>query len=336
MHLETLLYMLLQSDNRMDPPRTVKPEFARDASEAATNVVENEWFEIPEQTITVGLEDPEDNSGPDHYFGWDNEKPSRQVEVKAFSAKGRPVTNEEYATYLQGTNNTTLPASWTKKTYATNGTSNGETNGHKNEMVNGDATASGTLGNDFLEETMVRTVYGPVPFKHALHWPVFASYNELAGCASWMGGRIPTADEARSVYAHVNKRKLKEAENQDGRTVPAVNGHLANNGVQETPPLSRAVNGGSSNELFANLEGANVGFRHWHPVSVAASGNKLAGQGELGGVWEWTSSELVKHQGFEPMPLYPAYTADFFDTKHNIVLGGSWATHPRIAGRKTL
>ena len=29
-------------------------------------------------------------------------------------------------------------------------------------------------------------------------------------------------------------------------------------------------------------------------------------------------------------------TADFFDGKHNIVLGGSWATHPRIAGRKTL
>lgn len=27
---------------------------------------------------------------------------------------------------------------------------------------------------------------------------------------------------------------------------------------------------------------------------------------------------------------------DFFDGKHNVVLGGSWATHPRIAGRKTL
>jgi hypothetical protein len=28
--------------------------------------------------------------------------------------------------------------------------------------------------------------------------------------------------------------------------------------------------------------------------------------------------------------------ADFFDGKHNIVLGGSWATHPRLAGRKSL
>lgn len=35
------------------------------------------------------------------------------------------------------------------------------------------------------------------------------------------------------------------------------------------------------------------------------------------------------------MPLYPGYTADFFGGKHNVVLGGSWATHPRIAGRKS-
>ena len=28
--------------------------------------------------------------------------------------------------------------------------------------------------------------------------------------------------------------------------------------------------------------------------------------------------------------------ADFFDSKHNIMQGGSWATHPRIAGRRSL
>ena len=61
-------------------------------------------------------------------------------------------------------------------------------------------------------------------------------------------------------------------------------------------------------ELFTNLEGANVGFQQWHPISVADKGNKLAGQAEIGGVWEWTSSPLAKHEGFEPMPLYPAYT----------------------------
>lgn len=69
---------------------------------------------------------------------------------------------------------------------------------------------------------------------------------------------------------------------------------------------------------------------------MTGDGNSLAGQSEMGGVWEWTSSVLRKWDGFEPMAIYPGYTNDFFDEKHNIVLGGSWATHPRIAGRKSL
>ncbi|MBE3041568.1 SUMF1/EgtB/PvdO family nonheme iron enzyme [Candidatus Bathyarchaeota archaeon] len=107
-----------------------------------------------------------------------------------------------------------------------------------------------------------------------------------------------------------------------------------NEGVEESPhpPPERRVDG----DLFMDLDGANVGLRHWHPVPVTHQGDRLAGQAGMGGVWEWTSSPLARWEGFEPMALYPGYTADFFDEKHNIVLGGSWATHPRIAGRKSL
>ncbi len=66
-----------------------------------------------------------------------------------------------------------------------------------------------------------------MPLKLALDWPVFASYNELQGCAAWMGGRIPTFEEARSVYAHVDGLRREEEEVVEkvlsGR-VPAVNG----------------------------------------------------------------------------------------------------------------
>lgn len=84
--------------------------------------------------------------------------------------------------------------------------------------------------------------------------------------------------------------------------------HLVNDGVEETPPSRASAGDGSSQELFVELSNANVGFKHWHPIAVTAKGHKLAGQAEMGGVWEWTSSPLVKHEGFEPMPLYPAYT----------------------------
>lgn len=70
MHLETLLYMLLQSDRTLPPPRTIRPDFEREAELAEKAAVPNEWFTIPEQQLTLGLDDLEDNSGPDHHFGW--------------------------------------------------------------------------------------------------------------------------------------------------------------------------------------------------------------------------------------------------------------------------
>ncbi|KAG9235815.1 C-type lectin protein [Amylocarpus encephaloides] len=334
MHLETLLYMLLQSDKTL-PPTSFSPDFPRDAQSAGSLRTPNEWFTIPEQKLTIGLNDSEDNSGGDQHFGWDNEKPSREVSVPSFMAKARAITNEEYASYLDANCVTKMPASWAGiKADAphTNGTSNGS-NGYTNGSANGNGTAA--LTKRYLEGKSVRTVYGLVPLKYALDWPVFASYDELAGCAAWMGGRIPTADEARSIYEHADGLKLKEAEQKLGKAVPAVNGHLVSDGVEESPPHQTSEDGVRSQDLFTNLEGANVGFKHWHPVAVTAQGNKLSGQAGMGGVWEWTSSPLRKHEGFEPMSLYPAYTADFFDEKHNIVLGGSWATHPRIAGRKS-
>ncbi|KAI0525916.1 DUF323 domain protein [Xylaria bambusicola] len=338
MHMETLLYIMVQSDKTLPPPDIPIPDFQTLARDAKLSRVENKWFDIPEQTVTLGLDDPEDDLESDSHFGWDNEKPRRQVHVHSFQAKGRPITNEEYAQYLHGTKKGKCPASWSTETVeGTNGS-------------NGHSTANGaSLPPSFLQGKSVRTVYGLVPLKYALDWPVFASYDELAGCAAWMGGRIPTLEEARSIYTHVESLKKKEAENKLGATVPAVNGHLVNDGVEETPPsppdTSSLVDEEDErdnawppimqSDIFLDLAGANVGFQNWHPVPVTARGDRLAGQAEMGGAWEWTSSPLRKHEGFKPMDLYPLYTADFFDEKHNIVLGGSWATHPRIAGRKS-
>ncbi|KAF1990762.1 hypothetical protein K402DRAFT_324449 [Aulographum hederae CBS 113979] len=344
MHLETLLYMLVQSDKTLPPPGVVKPDFEAISKAARINAVENEWFEIPEREITLGLDDPEHNDGPDRYFGWDNEKPSRTVRVEAFAAKGRGITNGEYATYLEKTKCDKLPASWfTQDAGLSNGTSSGTTNGTTNGAINGSANGHSTPSSSFLAGKAVRTVFGVVSLKDALEWPVVASYDELVGCAQWMGGRIPTLEETRSIYAHSEDLKALEIGKALGKTIPAVNSHLVNDGVQETPPQNGTSNGSSKtatltpdpNSTFANLEGANVGFRHWHPTPITQTGNKLSGQSEQGGVWEWTSTVLEKHEGFEPMELYPPYTADFFDGKHNVVLGGSWATHPRIAGRKS-
>ncbi|KAJ6603139.1 C-type lectin protein [Mycena sp. CBHHK59/15] len=82
--------------------------------------------------------------------------------------------------------------------------------------------------------------------------------------------------------------------------------------------------------------GANVGFRHWHPIPASAGMEESeGGRGSNGGIWEWTTTLFDNHDGLVPTNLFTGYSTDFFDTKHQTVLGASYATIPRL-GRKTL
>ncbi len=47
----------------------------------------------------------------------------------------------------------------------------------------------------------------------------------------------------------------------------------------------------------------------------------------LGHVWEWTASTFAPYPGFEPWP-YPGYSQTYFDGRHRVLRGGSWATRP--------
>ena len=70
MHLETLLYMMLQSDKTRPPPNVPVPDWEKLAAKARSERVPNEWFDIPEQEITIGLDDPEDETDPNVHYGW--------------------------------------------------------------------------------------------------------------------------------------------------------------------------------------------------------------------------------------------------------------------------
>ena len=153
-------------------------------------------------------------------------------------------------------------------------------------------------------------MYGPVAFDIARHWPVLTAYDDLAAYAASKGGRLPTEPELRLFL--------------------------------DTYDVGHAG-------------GANVGFRNWHPVPATAGLDLAAktspsntntntspsrttpppGAGSNGGVWEWTSTLFDTHPGLTPTQLFPGYSTDFFDTKHQVVLGASYATIPRL-GRRTV
>ncbi|OKL57444.1 hypothetical protein UA08_07164 [Talaromyces atroroseus] len=302
MHLETFLYMLLQSDKILAPLGVKKPDFEKMALIAEQNAKPNQWFRIPELAFTVGLDDSDLSSMPKESFGWDNEKPKRNVAVHSFEAQGRAITNREYAHYMKEAGIHRIPASWViQAANSWNNTFNGL---HTNGVSNGH-------GNT-MDEYAVRTVFGLLPFAWAADWPVMASYDELAGYAAWKGCRLPTFEEARSIYKHAAALKRGHAPDSVDRV---------SNGHSKTLRSGSRTKIASSEPVFIDLSDANVGFKNWHPVPITPNGDKLAGQGELGGVWEWTSTPLNRHEGFQEMEVYPGYT------------GGSWATHPRIAGR---
>jgi iron(II)-dependent oxidoreductase len=64
------------------------------------------------------------------------------------------------------------------------------------------------------------------------------------------------------------------------------------------------------------------------PDSGTRDGGVLEG---VGGVWEWTASPFDGYPGFVAHP-YREYSEVFFGDGHRVLRGGSWATHPRVAG----
>ncbi|KAF9562588.1 DUF323 domain-containing protein [Agrocybe pediades] len=266
MHVETLLYMLIQraGTGTIPPPGFIAPSWTSLA---------NAWNQAPKPasktvtlgraTVTLGHDDKESDDdittdATTHEFGWDNEHPKREVHVKQFKIEWRPVTNGEFYRFYtcEGKDKVQLPASW---------------------VQDGD-------------EIKVRTLYGPISMEIAQEWPVITSYDNLSTYATVKGGRLPTEPELVLFY----------------------------------------------NKFEAGYEGgANIGFRNWHPVPATTGGERNGGKGTNGGVWEWTSTVFDKVEGFIPSELYPGYSMDFFDTKHHVVLGGSYATIPRIAERRS-
>src|SRR5579862_8395552 len=316
MHLETLLYMLVQSPKTRPPPHIPVPDWHELAKRGAKPAIDESarWHYFPGGETSMGLDDPEDDSvTSDAPFGWDNENPKRTETVKPFLASKRPITNGEYAIFLQHTNGT-APPSWE---------------------------------GDYPNWT-VKTVFGPVPLSLASDWPVMASYDDLNSYAKWKGGRLPTEGELRLLYDYLHMKDT--VARRAAVNIDAVNGHLTQDGVNTTPPSkgyktaasslngtdgAETANGHTSGEpdnaeesteiqeeVYVDMTGKNVGFRHWHPIPLPAA-NKLSA-GYDGGAWEWTCTTFEKHDGWVASKVYPGYSGisllltslmkgDFFD-----------------------
>ena len=150
----------------------------------------------------------------------------------------------------------------------------------------------------------VRGVFRDAAFEEASDWPVQASWSEASAYTRWRGHRLPTeAQLHRAAYGA-----------PDGGPRPHPWG-------DDPPSATRA----------------NIDFGRWGPAPAGAHprGASAWGVQELvGNGWEWTSSLFGPFPGFEAYArTYPGYSRDFFDGRHYVLLGASWATDHSLVRR---
>jgi ergothioneine biosynthesis protein EgtB len=140
-----------------------------------------------------------------------------------------------------------------------------------------------------------RTFFGDLSLDEVSDWPTSVSFAEAQAYARWRGARLPTeAEFHRAAYG------------------------------SPRGPRRHPWGDAAPNETHGNF-----GLRHFDPAPVGAfpAGASAWGAHELvGNGWEWTSTPFGPFPGFAPMPNYLGYSRDFFDGRHYVMLGGSWAT----------
>jgi ergothioneine biosynthesis protein EgtB len=146
-----------------------------------------------------------------------------------------------------------------------------------------------------------RTLFDRLPLDAVADWPVYVSLAEARAFARWRGERLPTeAEFQRAAFGQPD-------------------------GGERRLPWGEAAPGGHR---------GNFGFRHWAPTPVGshpAGASAWGVQDLFGDGWEWTASVFAPLPGFTAyIPGYAGYSADFFDGKHYVLKGGSWATADQL------
>ncbi len=77
---------------------------------------------------------------------------------------------------------------------------------------------------------------------------------------------------------------------------------------------------------------ANINLEHFTSTVPVSTFNHNGFYDVRGNVWQWTQTAIYPYEGFEVHPLYDDFSTPTFDTRHNLIKGGSWIS----TGNETL
>jgi 5-histidylcysteine sulfoxide synthase len=87
----------------------------------------------------------------------------------------------------------------------------------------------------------------------------------------------------------------------------------------------------SEDSRLSNNYNLNLQFISPTPVGMFSENNQSSISDLRGNVWEWLGETFYPLPGFKNHHLYEDQSAPFFDNKHLMMLGGSWATNGTMA-----
>jgi len=222
-------------------------------------------------------------------FGWDNEFDELIVPVPAFDIDAHSVTNAEYLQFI-GDGGYERRELWDDASWEW----------REAEKVSYPAfwvpeSDGARAGSALAKERWAwRGMFEDIPLPAA--WPVYVSQAEASAYARWLGRRLPS--EAEFHRAAFGTPAGSDSPHPWGAADPAPH-H------------------------------GNFDFTSWEPVPAGARPQGASAWGVqdlVGNGWEWTETEFGPFPGFEPMPSYPEYSAEFFDGRHVVLKGASPAT----------
>jgi len=169
----------------------------------------------------------------------------------------------------------------------------------------------------------------PVSVGEYLEFLNSQSPNEHLVPASWINSTNPTSKDDYQIKTIFGPRPISSAMQQN-----VILSHVQASAYAESKGMRLPTEGEISkfrkSAFLNNGLQWNVGFTSWMPANMRDDGLPV-----LADAWEWTGSVWEGFDGYKSSELYPGYSSDFLDGKHNILVGGSWATHPRIAMRES-